>query len=572
MTKQKSTQLQILTKLLPAVVFVVLGGMFFHLALHVYFADSEIWLLTLSQKAFAPGELLSIYYKWSFHAATYLFSHFAPTEVAVYEWARAGWSVIAILSVLGTARIFTRLFKNPELFWHLSIFLLTSSVFFNQGFRIRGDIFAYFLHVAYLSVYLRAFDTPKKAAPFAALLGINLLLILSTPKALIFVIAQLILGYFLANGAPARRRKDLLWLLVSSHTVIVVVGCIVALLSTMIPGAYNLVYSIASAIDFYIKSFDTSFGNTSYFSAEDMQYVFRFIANSWIHAAVLVLGFAAAIKDRKNNCGITFYALFIFFAVLAYNQKFPFFLGPFLTPVLAFCFCRTLEISKTFHQRIYPLLLVTVLLSSVTLAFLQYSENIEFNKNKYQKEAVAELEAFQKKHPKTKIYDVIGLLPRKNTIFAFVGPGEVARKNEILNQILQADPDVIIQTYKTIYLDPDFFRFLIESRVPIEPNVWVKGFAWTKTEHPDKFARTVKIENKEYWVFAISEKKFVSDLVEAKPINNETFGLDKNLKITDSDPVFLAVPSRYLALIFTDTSPIGFSNPPNVLFRYDTSF
>jgi len=163
---------------------------FLHLAQACYFADSEIWLLTLSQHIFSAQHISAIAYKSGFHVLTYIFSHHAPSEVDVYYYARWGWSLTGVLAALGLAYFYALSIKKPKYILPLFISIMTFSAFFNQGFRIRGDILALFVFTCTLLFFTYLDRQPIHKIHYLILLSLNTLMLTATPKSIYFFIPQ----------------------------------------------------------------------------------------------------------------------------------------------------------------------------------------------------------------------------------------------------------------------------------------------------------------------------------------------------------------------------------------------
>lgn len=577
MTKQKWS----LQSLFYFALSAIFTGLFFNLALNKYYGDSEIWLLTLSQNVASPQGLNSIYYKYVFHWLTYLFSHAAPSELAVYTWARIGWATVSVVSLFLVARFYSRTFRFPQLFWPLYLFLITSHVFFNRAFEVRGDVLCLLMHSLFMNLFVVYSDRPRKFGHIALLTLINLLLIGATPKGVIFLVVQVIFCAALSFKSPEQQKKRMLWLTWMSHaSPLLVVSVALSLLAAISPNSH-WIEAIANSLDFYLKSFDTRLLNTHFFGRQDFHYIVRFIILSWPHALVmlawLVLFYVAAFRRKKNSTphllqGLQIAGMALLVLVLLYNQKLPFFLGPFLTPVLALAFCSVFTTLPIRLRVGRETILACLILCCLYRASVQYYVNIAYNQNTYQRELIADLEDYIQRNPRIDIYDVIGLLPRKNKIFAFIGPSEVARKTAVIDKIKQYAPHVILETFKTSLLDPQMRHFLVNEFVPLEPNVWFQGTTITSIDNPEYFKKKVMIDGKEYWLMEAFSNRYVLNLLDRQILNPECLLLDENQTLTESNPRYVAVPSQYIALALTDVPKLNLRHSPFVLFRYDTSF
>ncbi|MCC6137050.1 MAG: hypothetical protein IT287_00325, partial [Bdellovibrionaceae bacterium] len=521
MTKYKFTLEQVFYGLLALVVTVA----FCHLASVCYFADSEIWLLTLSQQTFSGNQLTSILYKWSFHATTYLFSHCAPAEVDVYLYARYGWMVIALCSQVILAYTFSLFANNKKLFLPLFLALMTFSAFFNQGFRIRGDTLSLFAHSLILLFLFQKRNAKIKALDFALLFALNLVLALSTPKSLYFFIAQFLFALSIYKNIT--NSKPFFVLVWTTHLLPVVGLLGLALLTVILPLGVDLMAPLQEAMDYYIKSFDNTLFNATFFSVVDFGHVLKAFAKSPIHAIIFLLGSCLYLYSSFASKQKTIYtSLNIYFGVLAlfvvfHNQKFPFFLGTFGAPLIAYTTLLTWNLIEKVFKTYSKFLLIIAWGSMMFLCLYQYGHNLFYNNNVDQLIAVKTLENYIDKHPSLSHYDIIGLLPRKTKIFLFVGPGEISRKKAIIEELAKQDPDVIIFTYKFVYLEPEIQHYLTKNRISVEHNVWLKGDSFSVTNATNYFRTQISINNNYYWKIPHPPRNYIYDVIAKKQITNE---------------------------------------------------
>jgi hypothetical protein len=573
MTKYKSYTLFVLQSALAiAVTF-----LFLHLAINCYFADSEIWLLTLSQKALQPFELSSIFYKWSFHFLTYLFSHFAPTEVDVYFWARIGWGVVAVATQLILAFTFSRAIKEKSFVFPLFILLMTSSIFFNQGFRIRGDILSLFAHSIILLLLILCKNTKIRWFHYLAQTFFILLMMLSTPKAVYFLFAQFVFALLLWRKLKLKR-DYFLWVWFT-HVLPIVIVTFITLLSHLLPARIDLIDPIHEALDFFLKSYDANLFNTEYLSIYDFAHVIKFLGSSPIHTIVisfgLILYFYQLLRKGKNETWNALNAYFgiIFCLVLLHNQKLPFFLGTYGSPIIAYCGVQFFLFVKKYTPKWEFLVVLITTAAATFIALMQYQTNMNYNNNFGQMIAINTLDDYVTRNPKIRYYDIIGLLPRKTSTFLFVGPSEVSRKKAIIGAIDKLDLDMIIMVYKFVYLEPEIKNYLTEHRVPIEKNIWVKGDYFSVTQTTQYFKKTYRINEKPYWVLPIKPKHFIFDLLTHENITAHALYLDQRLKVVqEKDATQVAIPEKFLSVVLTNVPPVRFLQPPYFLFRFDTTF
>ncbi len=509
MTKYKFSPEQLLYSLLSAMVI----AMFCHLALVVYFADSEIWLLTLSQQTFSRSHLISILYKWSFHALTHLFSNHAPTELEVYYYARRGWLIVALCSQAIVAYSFTLFIDRKKLFLPIFIAIVTFSAFFNQGFRIRGDILSLFTHSLIMLSLFKLKNRNVRWYHYCWITFLNILLILSTPKSLYFYVAQFAFGMGVYRYLEAPRNYFLIVWTTHIGPVVLLLGSAVA--TRLLSSPVDLFAPIYEATDYYLKSFDEDLFNVKYLSTLDFAHVIKAFAKSYFHALVFTIGVAMYLRTSLSRRAASIMtALNIYFGILLlfvvfHNQKFPFFLGSYGTPLIAYTFILSISFFETIFQRFTRYIIMALCSAMTMLSVVQYSDNLIGNNNLAQTIAVNNFEDYINRHPDLMYYDIIGILPRKTKMFLFIGPGEISRKSLIINELEKIQPELILFTHKFIYLEPDIRYYLTGSRLTFEKNVWVTGDHFSIVKTMDYFRKPVHFRGKPYWVIPHSPKRHV---------------------------------------------------------------
>ncbi len=560
-----------------AILATFLAASFCHLALVCYYADSEIWLLTLSQQTFSNVHLSSILYKWSFHALTYLFSHFAPTELAVYSYARTGWMVLALCAQLATAYAFSSFAGNRKLFLPLFITVMSFSAFYNQGFRIRGDVLSLFVHMGIMVLFFHLKQKRITYLHYLLLLILNLALVLSTPKSVYLYVAQFAFAISMVFYLKLNRRfYNFIWI---SHILPIVLALGAATLSYLVGDPLHLMAAVHEAIDYYLKTFDTSFTNAVFFSLNDFSHVIKAFVKSQVHALTFLVGVGVYLYSSYRSKQITIYTcLNVYFGVLflfimLHNQKLPFFIGTYGTPLIAYTYLLSYNFFAARLKRHTHLANIIVLGAMVFYAILDLGLNLRLNDNLGQQIAIEIFDDYVKKHPGTTYYDTIGILPRKNTIFLFVGPGEESRKQTIIQDLHREDPTVILYTFKFNYLEPDIRHYLLKHRVQVSTNVWVHGEHFQLVKDPQPFEKIIMLRERPHWHIHAPPQKFIFEFKSGTPIDKEVIYLKNGIEtkhLEDADS--FALPRKYIDFFQTNVEPIYFLQIPYNLFRYDTEF
>lgn len=547
---------------------------FFHLAHSCYFADSEIWLLTLSQNLFNHQHLTSIAYKFSFHALTYLFSHHSPSELDVYFYARTGWSVVALGTQILLAYFYASAVGQKKFFLPLFISLMTFSAFFNQGFRIRGDILALGSHTLVLLLLLKLKNRQITQLHYLLLFLINSILLTATPKAIYFYISQFLFAWILCKNSK-HKKSFLRWIWIT-HLIPIHLGLTLALLTFIFPEPFNLITPLQEALDFYLKSFDPSLKNFDFLSVHDFVHVIKAFLLSPTHAVLFLIGFSLYFFEsyRKNNALSALNVLFgmsLLFLIL-HNQKLPFFIGTFGAPLVAYTSLLTFLYIKKIFNRFADVVLLIIGSSQIFWACLQYTDNLQKNHNLAQSLAIQTFDHYVTAYPDLTFFDIIGVLPRKADLFLFVGPGETTRKKQIVTELENHNPDILLFTYKFNFLEPDIANYLIKTRISPEPHIWIKGDFFSVSQTPLYFRQARQINNEFYWVIPAKPKKFIYFGSEDYPQSSVIYLKNDKPTLQRSVADRFAIPQKYLSVLQTDTPPLSLYHSPFTVFRYDTQF
>lgn len=549
------------------------AALFLFLATQCYFSDSEIWLLAISKTVFSANPVSAVYHKWIFHAIIAATSFWSNDNLAIYTTSRLVFALISLASLLLIAATFSKVYQKRTLFLPVFLVCLTSTLFFNQGFRIRADVLALFFHALFL--YFLFYKKTSKRIDLLLFMLFNLALLLCTAKAIIFIALHILLGIYF-YGQQEQNKKNLGFnLLLSVLAPLTICLFAVSCLSIVAP-AHKFLQIFQSAGDFYIKSFHPELGGARFFSEIDFMYVLRFLRQSYVHTFIclswLILFFVNIFRKNKDTLVslLNLYGALLLSFVLVYNQKLPFFLGPFLTPLWAvqYCYLEQFLSTKKFTQWISPLLIGL----ACWISWNQYKVNTLFNTNIYQKDFIGQLQSYQRSYPKIKIYDVIGTLPLDNIYYEFIGPGEVTRRQEILRSLKQNPPEMFLQTYKNIYFGEDLNLFLMANYVEFSPGVWLRAKHYLLNKEHSSKTKIYRKGNDYYWLISHESPHMIFDQVGKTNIMNECLFLDPELKVSQNNTTWVAVPLKYTQFSMVLAPQPLLTHNPFIIFRFDTSF
>lgn len=559
--KNTKTYLTLITTLL----LLSLVAAFYYLSQVAYLADSEIWLMTQSHTLWSSHPVSSVFYKPVFHVFNWFFSFAAPSEWSVFLWARWGWASLSLMSLLILSLAWKSLLKETTSWLFMSlVFVMTCHLSLSQLHLARGDTLALFFHSLFMWLMQRQYKQAAKH-PFLflpTLILINGLLLGSTPKG-IFLIAMQFLFWsklFKLSPEPAHRklRRDF-------HIVHLLPLILISGLFSLSPLAPSLQSTLMTPIQdiwlFFINSFSPNGILEDYTNWHEYFYLIVFWQQSPVHALsflafliwVVVSGLRQSLPQQQQPLwsATTTYVIMGLVAVMIHNDRLPFFLAMILVPLLfplfgAFGTFFSLNKSKQASLWLAAVLFVTFYFSVQHLQ-LQRTKNNNFE----QKRFMTLLDRYTEEHPHLRIYDVIGLLPRKNKIYAYIGPGLEQEKNSVLERIQAQNPDVILLTNKAKYLQPLLRDWLKTRAYGISDGIYLRGFLHNtahqkKSELLDRMAK----EEKDLYRINLETKQW-------SPINKK-----EELSWTNTS----------LFWMISYAPPFQFETHPELLFRYNTGF
>ena len=148
----------------------------------------------------------------------------------------------------------------------------------------------------------------------------------------------------------------------------------------------------------------------------------------------------------------------------------------------------------------------------------------------------------------------------------------MANKKITLSRLKSRDPDIILLTHKTQFLQPQLQNYLNAFMVPIGNGIWAKGKEFSPVKTKQFFRSTKSISGESYWIIPEQDRPFVYSAKENRLINEEVLLLNKNYHVSKEEIKYLAIPKKYLILGLSSISPLQFPAPPYNLFRFDTGF
>ncbi len=476
----------------------------------IFLADTEIWALHLTGELFKSTHETSVYYKPLFHLVLYPIQALDISSSWMFLLARWLFALIGLGTVYLTYQVTYKLSSSRLAAGFAALLLLTNTVFLTRGFRIRSDFLASFFHLATMLLMLTvARKAPEEQRRFTAAVGILVsLMLLSTPKAVYFFISQTVFFFSWGLSGAQLKRKSFLFEMIKGHAIPVVLGLILIAITGFASVTFSqlpLSQAYRHAWEFFIQVTQSS-DTPSYWSPQAFQYVRRLIAENPIWTVLVYFSFLTAIFShwrarRHGNANWSleksFYlSAFVTLAfMLLHNHRVPFFIASMLPPV---CVTSGLFLSRwlqnwrrastnrSWKNPVLRLLMrqragvarATVLLVAIFVvgkAYRAHEIQLSENNNRKQLHAIKLFDEYLKRHPSAQFYDMVGSLPAKSDIFAFVGPGEKVRFSLLQEKLNIADPDLFLFSNRLLILEPFITDRFLSWMVPIGHGVYARG-------------------------------------------------------------------------------------------------
>ncbi len=501
----------------------VFFGMFFILAVQTYLADSEIWAVTLSKKFFDVGENISIYFKIPFYFLLRLIYEIPGGNFRHFQYARLMFFFVGAGNLILSFYLAKRIFLRSYIAW-LSVFLiLTTTMYLNRGFRIRSDILSLFFALLFIHLNLNYFESNIRETwklylcKFLTMYG---LVLGTTPKAMYLIFWNLVFVLLLRFKKEPVDRSAYLKPYCYGIVYPTIAGIIFLIISTIMSWESNNLYAAYyAAWTFFFDALVTwtildFSSNKFYFFARFIQQNFLLIILALIPMVEALLG--VLIKRRITYMNIFLISTLVYFiSVFTFNDLLPFFIAtwvPFLAiSAAAYIFNipkilgRVVQMrSQKIHFLRTPVVLGLVVYFSINGGEF-FLKNILRNTLEFQRSTIQALEKYLEKYPEAKHYDVIGLLPRRNMIYKFVGPGQSYQNRQVVKYIGDTKPDFIFYVRKLSLLEPKLSKILSTHYVELLGGVYSRGITYFARDEGVRSlgkAATSKItlNGREYWV------------------------------------------------------------------------
>lgn len=429
-----------------------LGFAFFLQAPRGFFADSEIWSIGIarnfSDEIFHPWVLTRIFF---YLPLALVESAFREPSMVVLA-ARALMAINGLLIIGLTFRAIRRIHSFALAPWIGSLFLVTTPLFFYQGYRVRSDLVATTLILAF---GFGSFATSWRKYAILSLLA--------TPKAVISLIPTIAFIRF----RPSRR-----W---------VWIGLAILLLGLISFPLYR------DSLNFFINSFAGSDIVPSYFSRRRFFYVTDSIRRAvplfiLVAARVITLSSRVFTADPARPSPAMYgaprawlrYFFILSATVLIFPEKLPYFLASILPFYIIFSMgifddIRSISTKKTMCWA------TLVLFSWATWNLWGESKrHSDQSSNHEQLQVMEYLNSMLADYPAATYFDGINMLPLRPNLRSFVGPGQPLGNAAAMGKLKKELPDFVFYTARLYYLEPELTLFLEVNYVDLGAGIFVK--------------------------------------------------------------------------------------------------
>lgn len=526
-----------LNRILTAVAFVLLCS-FLWLSCRVYFADSEIWSISLSGQTFNfQTANFSILSKASFNLLLSSIYLFPFNNDQHFLFSRLIFGFIGLLNCYLTFVLGKRIFRNSVVAILAVILVVTTTAFMVRGFRVRADVLSLTFSLLFAIRTLNFFESNIRdqwRAYAIQLFCFFCLLMSATPKAVYLLIWNLCFALALSFSLPIQTRKYFRKAYIYGILVPIGLGIFFLVLSTIYSrlGGNNRLYAAyyVAWLFFYNALVTWDFTN---FATEKLYFFVRFLRENFFFLLLAIIPIFSAVvemictKVMTRGRAFRLATLVYLISVFTYNDILPFFIATWV-PILAisaaqYLFSIPKILGRAINRSAPEIMYVRTILILLLVGFYSVKGgelvwlNLTENSNRKQRELISVLTDYLRSFPNSTFYDVIGLLPRRNTIYKFAGPGQEAQNRFIAQFIIENKPDFIFYVRKASFLEPDLSKFLAGEYADIGSGAHARGVTFYEKGSFGRKLREVALRreyhyNKEYWVVS---SDVIADAIEA---------------------------------------------------------
>ncbi len=424
-------------------------GLFLFLGIFQHISDSEFWPISLAKKfGQIDSQNTSLYYKFFFHALLKVPYFFELNSVEHLIAVRVLFSLIGLLTLILFFKISLKFYQSKSVAFVMSVMLLTCVSYFSQWSRIRSDELVLFL--ALLGIFLNEYFL-RKSSKLISLALISNIMILTSPKAIYWVLILTIYAWpgWLYLGAP-------------------LVGiCLIFMASVFVFNSQLLLGSYSEAAHYFLSSWSWDLQNP----AVGFYEVRSFFESQIFQLAIAAGGICIFFSKYRN---LKHRLIFGFFAALSclilHPQRYDFFIGalmPFLILPAGFLILRIQDLKN---------LKLWILLGGLCcVQIIWASSNSKWWRfNGKELEKISQLEELMNQVPAANYFDGIGVLPRQNVIYAYLGPNDGVAVSGAIEILKSNDINFIFRNSRSYMMEPNLSMRLEKNYIEIRRGVFVE--------------------------------------------------------------------------------------------------
>lgn len=426
-------------------IFIIACVQLVYIGLNVYFTDSEIWALTLSQDLFKlKDESFGVYHKPLFHFLIYNLSFLTSDNVKIYFYARIVSIFFSFFTIYQVYKI-SKVYFRSSTYMMLSLSMLLSTYYFISWYpTVRSDSYATpFLLASFYQLIKSEKVNLKKYIIY------QILAVLMTPKSIFFCAFQwFVLAPQNIKINSLNKKKVIL-----SSTFLLVLFTIYLFMFK-----HSLVY--------FLNYFNYDNLLPSYLSTDSFVYLLRFIRDDIL---IFVLFFLSLIfffiKNKRDpvyrKLGI--YTFWVIILVLFYPLKLPYFISAQIPLIAIFISANIYWLYNKYRNKYDILLAFVCYVFMIFLIFnhIRLYQDLRIYNNS---EQIRTINILQEKMPTDlTYYDCIGLLPFRDPILAYLGPNQSLYNEVNVNMVKSKKPDIILAVGRVLITDKKFRGWILDN-------------------------------------------------------------------------------------------------------------
>ncbi|MFN7727556.1 MAG: hypothetical protein ACK5P7_00170 [Bdellovibrio sp.] len=443
------------------------------LAVNLHWSDSELWALALSQKAQGPLDP-SFFYKPLFYSILKLIGGAAPSSLAVVDFNRVFFAGLGLAQLFLFQKVAKKLSGSVALSWALTFLWGTSALFLTQSFKIRSDSLASFFCFLIFFLYLQVGSKLSRQHFLICLVGLLMMALLVTPKAMIHVG----LLFVCLQSLPARFRiqgqNSFFWW-AFALPVVLFLGL-----------AFLNWQEMQTATAFFFQSYWPSAHRPAAWSLASFSHVFEFCVQQPQVLALLLLSFVLTGPARIP-------LLMLALAILGYSDRLPFYLYSLLWFPLA---CCALGLEKM--PKLTSSLALVSCVTSAGFVFL----SLKMIPSAPQRLAMIQMQKYLSDHQNPLYFDATGVLSKQRQILAWPAPEHPGNQQEILSLLENKSLELVFMGHRSFHYFQDFLLTLEKNHfIQVGPGVFAKILlvdpenpsSWPSAELCKKFFGTAPV-------------------------------------------------------------------------------